>query len=306
MRKKMLARGMRNLGNAPLLDAGAGAAAPLDVPVDDSSLSPAERKFVAEVRGKAEIMASQSASARLGVSSSAPTEAIRQAYLAAAKKFHPDRTVGTALQGLHPALQRIFAALKEAYDAIASSEDRARYDQQVKAGPRSSARKDEAGVAMKMGEVLLKKRDFDGALNKLRRAVDLDPTGETLAALAWGLMSDPRPGTKEEAASVINRALRAPGVTARTHYVAGVIWRTKDPDSAVDAFRRARPPEPGPPHAALDLRLIDASRGTHGATALDALHHVDDRDLPVAVLSQLLDDRERFVGVLRAVCRPND
>ena len=86
---------------------------------------------------------------------------------------------------------------------------------------------------------------------------------DALAALSWALISDPKatPATKEEAASLINRALRAPGVTARTYYVAGVLWRTKDPDSAVDAFRKALEMDPQHSDAALELRLIEQRRG---------------------------------------------
>jgi tetratricopeptide (TPR) repeat protein len=114
-----------------------------------------------------------------------------------------------------------------------------------------------------MGDMLLKKRDFQGALDKLRRSVDLDPTGDALAALAWGLVSDPKSSgaAKEEAASLINRALRAPGATARTFYVAGVLWRTKDPESAVDAFRKALEIDPRHADASLELRLIEQRRG---------------------------------------------
>jgi predicted TPR repeat methyltransferase len=73
-------------------------------------------------------------------------------------------------------------------------------------------------------------------------------------------MSDPKHATKEEAASLINRALRAPGATARTFYVAGVVWRTKDPESAVDAFRKALELEPGHADASLELRLLESRR----------------------------------------------
>src|SRR5438045_9080919 len=123
-------------------------------------------------------------------------------------------------------------------------------------------------MSLKMGEVLLKKRDFEGAIGKLRRAVELDATGDALAALAGGLVCDPKAtaATKEEAASLINRALRAPGVSARTFYVAGVLWRTKDPDSAVDAFRKALELDPHHPDAALELRLIEQRRGKQPKT----------------------------------------
>src|SRR5207249_12305194 len=99
-------------------------------------------------------------------------------------------------------------------------------------------------------------------VSTLRRAAGRDPNGDVLAALAWGLVSDPKatPAAKEEAMSLINRALRAPGVTARTYYVAGVLWRTKDPESAVDAFRKALEIDPRHPDAALELRLIEQRR----------------------------------------------
>jgi hypothetical protein len=50
-------------------------------------------------------------------------------------------------------------------------------------------------------------------------------------------------------------------VTARTYYVAGVLWRTKDPESAVDAFRRALEMDPKHADASLELRLIEQRRG---------------------------------------------
>jgi tetratricopeptide (TPR) repeat protein len=152
--------------------------------------------------------------------------------------------------------------LKDGYEQIATAPARDKYDKQQKASGKPS-RKDEAITSVKMGEVLLKKRDFDGALNKLRHAVELDANGDAMAALAWTLISDPKatPQTKEEAASLIQRALRSPGVSARTYYVAGVLWRTKDPDSAVDAFRKALELDPNHPDAALELRLIEQRRG---------------------------------------------
>src|SRR5438477_510864 len=149
---------------------------------------------------------------------------------------------------------------------------RTAYDAQLKAGGgaggKPGSRREEASLALKMGEVLLKKRDFEGAINKLRRSVDLDANGDALAALAWALVADPKgtPAIKEEAASLINRALRAPGVTARTYYVAGVLWRTKDPDSAVDAFRKALEIDPNHSDASLELRLIEQRRGKQQKT----------------------------------------
>lgn len=274
LRKKMMARGLRNLGMTPSRPdlEGAVEARPAAGPMDTSQLSTEDKLFADEVHVRVRRAPRQNAYVRLGVAEGATSEQIKTAYLQAAKRFHPDRASAPGMAALEPELQTLFGLLKEAYETIATSEARARYDQLLKAGGKSGpgpgSRKDEAAISLKMGDVLLKKRDFEAALQKLRRAVDLDPSGDALAALAWGLVCDPKatPATKEEAASLINRALRAPGATARTFYVAGVFWRTKDPDSAVDAFRKALEMDPNHSDAALELRLIEQRRGKQGKT----------------------------------------
>ena len=277
LRKKLLARGLRNLGGSP-----GSSAERVDDPLLPNTPAPQtskpqaakkmtdeERRFADDATDRLRRAPSQTAYARLGISPNASQEAIKAAYLSAAKLFHPDRASG-GLASLQGDLQQLFGLLKEAYENISVKEVRDRYDQAQRAGnsdagngPRRSSQKDEAILAVKMGEVLLKKRDFEAAIAKLRRAIELDASGDALAALAWALVADPKatPATKEEAATLINKALRAEGVTGRTFYVAGVLWRTKDPDSAMDAFRKALELEPKNADAALELRLIEQRRG---------------------------------------------
>jgi curved DNA-binding protein CbpA len=265
MRKRMLARGIRNLGAMPARGEIEGAVEVTpkfpqaargggELPVD-------EQRFADDVRSRVRLASRQTAYARLGVEAKASSEAIRNAYLDAAKRFHPDRASGT-LSSLQAELQTLFGLLKDAYEHIATPDARAKYDASLTSSSPSASRKEEGAIALKMGEILLKKRDFSEAQNKLRRAVDLDATGDALAALAWCLVSDPKSSAaaKEEAATLINRALRAHGATARTYYVAGVLWRTKDPESAADAFRKALEIDPRHPDAALELRLIEQRR----------------------------------------------
>jgi len=71
----------------------------------------------------------------------------------------------------------------------------------------------------------------------------------------------PPPAAKEEALSLIPRALRAEGASARTYYVAGVLYRSKDPAGAADAFRRALEIEPSHADASLELRLLEMRQG---------------------------------------------
>jgi curved DNA-binding protein CbpA len=273
LRMRMLKQGLRNLGMAPqgkggeLVDEPPRAAAPTVEPED-----PAIRAFVKEVEQRVAALDTQNAYVRLGVPNTATIEQIKSAYIAAAKRFHPDRASSSpGLVGILPDLQALFGALKEAHDDIGTPEARARYDHQLKHGGtgKVGSRREEASLSLKMGEVLLKKRDFDAALHKLRRAVDLDPNGDTLAALAWGIASDPKasPASKEESMSLINRAVRAAGGTARTHYVAGVLFRTKDPESAAEEFRKALALDPKHSDASLELRLLETRQGKHAAKA---------------------------------------
>jgi tetratricopeptide (TPR) repeat protein len=268
LRKKMMARGLRNLGAMPSRqEPEAAEAEPViersAASADAQMLGGEEAQLAEEVRSRAKVMPQQNAYARLNVSPQAPQDAIKQAYLQLAKRYHPDRASPNLQHLLHDELQSVFTGLKEAWDSLSTPELRAKYDQSLKASGKGASRKEEAALTLKMGETLLKKRDFEGAINKLRRAVDLDPSGDSMAALAWGLVCDPKASaaTKEEAATLINRALRAPGATARTYYVAGVLWRTKDPESAVDAFRKALEMDPHHSDAALELRLIEQRRG---------------------------------------------
>ena len=270
LRKKMRAQGMRNLGagqpsapEAPTYHQSYSAPAP--VVIDESLLSFEDRRFIDEVRGRAKSGGEQDAWLRLGVARSATSDQIRAAYLEAAKRYHPDRAGAAGLAGIQEELRLVFTSMKEAYDSIATAPAREAYTTQLKTGTtgKVQGKKEEAAMTLKMGEVLLKKRDFSAALAKLRRSVELDPNGDSLAALAWGLMCDPgtSPAGKEEAAALLNRALRAHGLSARTYYVAGVLWRTKDPDSAADAFRKALELEPNHADASLELRLLEMRQG---------------------------------------------
>jgi len=266
LRKKMLARGLRNLGGGPArpgIEGGVDAHVAPQAPAEQGQLSADDQRFTDEVRHRLRLAPSQNAYVRLGLDHSASSETVRAAYLKLAKQFHPDRVAGPAFSFLQAELQTLFSLLKEAYEHIANPDAREEYDVSLKAASPAEMRREEAGIALKMGETLLKKRDFVPALDKLRRAVELDASGDALAALAWCLVSDPKSTAqgREEATSLINRALRAPGATARTFYVAGVLWRTKDPDSAADAFRKALEIDPKHPDAALELRLIEQRRG---------------------------------------------
>jgi tetratricopeptide (TPR) repeat protein len=269
LRRRMRERGMRNLGVAINREVEGGTRVPTPAhtpPVSPHAMDAETRSFIDEVRMRAARLDRCNAYERLGISPSATQDHIRQAYFTAAKRFHPDRlSSNLALAAVLPQLQALFSGLKEAHDHICTPEARKAYDIRIRSGPagKSESRREEASLALKMGDVLFKKRDFEAAIVKLRRAVELDPTGDSLAALAWALTNDPKspPAAKEEALALVQRALRAEGATARTFYVAGVLYRTKDPAGSADAFRKAIELDPSHADASLELRLLEMRAG---------------------------------------------
>ncbi|MFL5392359.1 MAG: DnaJ domain-containing protein, partial [Myxococcales bacterium] len=271
LRRKMRERGMRNLGVVMNREVEGGTRVPTpkaSTPVNPYAMDAETRSFIDEVRIRAARLDRSNAYERLSISPSVSQEHIRQAYITAAKRFHPDRASGNpALAAVLPQLQALFAALKEAHDHISTPQARKAYDERIRGASAKSAgsRKEEAALALKMGDVLFKKRDFEAAIVKLRRAVELDPTGDSLAALAWALTNDPKspPAAKEEALALIPKALRSEGTTARTYYVAGVLYRSKDPKGSAECFRKAVELDPSHADASLELRLLEMRHGKH-------------------------------------------
>ena len=71
----------------------------------------------------------------LGVSSSASDDAVRQAYLALARKYHPDFHGGAARASAEASMQRV----NEAWTVLSSTDRRRDYDQSLKFGTSRSA-----------------------------------------------------------------------------------------------------------------------------------------------------------------------
>lgn len=75
----------------------------------------------------------------LGVERSAELKSIRAAYFEQVRVFHPDRHFGKSLGHFQAPLQRVFARLTEAYEALRRPESRAEYDRYLVARERTLA-----------------------------------------------------------------------------------------------------------------------------------------------------------------------
>jgi curved DNA-binding protein CbpA len=136
----------------------------------------------------------------LGVPANATADAVRAAFHALARKYHPDRWAAEP----EPERERAAAIYRrgaEAYRVLMDPKDRARYDQglargQVRLGPRSEppgARPTPAGAVtvrtakarpfLQKAQEALKSGDLKQAKLNLKLAINADPGNPALEAL---------------------------------------------------------------------------------------------------------------------------
>lgn len=189
----------------------------------------------------------------------ATRDEVKQAYFVAAKRYHPDRLVSMGLESLRPDVEKIFRRVSEAYGTLFDDERRNDYKatlgkpKEDDAAAHAKAMKMlEADMALRRGEVLLKKNDFLGAIREFEQAVQLDAqNGEHLAYLTWARVCAGQT-TYAEAKSLLNQSVKLSPRCAQAYYYLGICLKEeKDIDRAYGMFRKAHE---------LNARLLDAER----------------------------------------------
>jgi curved DNA-binding protein CbpA len=203
----------------------------------------------------------------LGVAREASAETVRKEYFALAKRWHPDRVAGPLLP-TKPFVERVFGHLTQAHDTLTDEKRRGPYLRTVQdgGGTPESDRKLGAIVAASMenqkAEVLIRRRDFDGAVAILRGGLELNTDDADLhASLAWALFMQPN-GKASEILAAADRAIAIAANHDRAHYARGMILRRMGrEEEAVTHFRKAAEANPKNLDAVREARLADM-RGT--------------------------------------------
>jgi tetratricopeptide (TPR) repeat protein len=144
----------------------------------------------------------------LGIGADAADAAVKQAYFALAKRFHPDAVSRAGLGSLHREANELFARIAQAYQTLSNPKRRKAYDDsRHSGGPSVDARRvAQAETLFRKGEVLLKVGNFTGALDFLRPCVELWPEeADYQGALGWALYKKPKPDV-EAARTHLERA----------------------------------------------------------------------------------------------------
>ena len=176
---------------------------------ESATASPAAQKLRAEILQRLEQIDALNHYALLGVEPDAGAGAIRKAYFAAAKRYHPDTLARLQLEDITEQAAKVFARMAEANEVLSDKNKRAEYD-----ASRDSDEPDidveklaRAETLYRKGDILVGMGDFKGALEYLRTAVDLWPEEAAYqSALGWAYYKK-APSEPGQAAVHLRKAL---------------------------------------------------------------------------------------------------
>lgn len=242
-------------------------------PDPPAGLSPEHLQLWQEIGKRARSIEQMNYYDMLGVPRDASGSAIRDAYFALAKKWHPDR-LPRELEPLRPWVDQIFHHATQARDTLSDEQQRAEYLKAVQSGGGTPEADRElnaivtAAMAVQKVEVLVRKREWSESLHILREALELNPEDSDAHAMeAWVLMQmggDQAPWDSVHAA--LDRALQLNPRSAKAHFFkATALKRQNKHQSALSHFRKCAELDPKNIEAAREVRLAEMRKGGKGS-----------------------------------------
>lgn len=146
----------------------------------------------------------------LGIARESNTATIRSAFFQLARVWHPDR-LPKELEDLKPEVTRTFALMGEAHQMLSDEKKRAEYDRLLLDTPDDEQAQVatilEAAGAFQRAEVLMKKKDYKGAMREAKTAYELDPSQADHAALYAWIQGLERTGELADLIQVLDQAI---------------------------------------------------------------------------------------------------
>lgn len=202
----------------------------------------------------------------LGISRDADAATIRASFFQLARLWHPDR-LPAELADLKPIVSRAFAAMGEAHQTLADDARRAEYDRALSAAPEDEQAQVavvlDAAHAFQRAEVLMKKKDFVGAMKESKAAYDGDSTQADYAALYGWLQGMNRTDNFGELIQLLDSALEKNSDNVRALWYRGQLLKKAGQDQrAIKDFKKIVDLKPNHVDAQRELRVHAMRRRT--------------------------------------------
>ena len=206
----------------------------------------------------------------LGIETNALDEDVRQAFMALAKVFHPDK-IGRRAPELVELAAKVFARISEANDVLGRPDLRAGYLAQLRKTRGASADRREVNRILtaeqqyQRADEAMRRKDWDGALEALRWALELDADeGEFHTLRGWVVYlksQDQGRADPDGAMDHIRKGIALSPQSPTGYYYLGQIKKAcGDPAEAERMFRKTIELRPNHVEAARELRLMQLRR----------------------------------------------
>lgn len=205
----------------------------------------------------------------LEVPTEATSEQIAQAFPSLARRWHPDR-LSPEHTDLRDAITRVFARMTEASRVLGNSATRKAYDESL--GTLDAAQQEQEQVALVLrsaeafqkAEILLRKRDLEGAEQFARCAHEGDPDQPEYAALYAWIRSRRADATEEDIVTslgMLKKAIAKQANNVKIHYYLACVLKAAGHNAAaLREFRHVAENDPSNVDAARQIRLHDMRR----------------------------------------------
>ena len=206
----------------------------------------------------------------LGVGEDAKDEDVRQAFMALAKVFHPDK-IGRRAPELVELAAKVFARISEANDALARPDTRSGYLAQLRKTRGASADRREVNRILtaeqqyQRADEAMRRKDWEGALEAVKWALELDADeGEFHSLRGWILFlksQDQGNADPDGALDHVRKGIALSPMSPTGYYYYGQIKKAcGDPAEAERMFRKTIELRPNHVEAARELRLMQLRR----------------------------------------------
>jgi tetratricopeptide (TPR) repeat protein len=208
----------------------------------------------------------------LGLPKDVPQADVRPAFLALAKKWHPDR-IPPELADLREAAGRIFARMTEASQVLADLTERREYDKKLRRAGREAEEQEHvqrvlrASMAFQKAEVFFKRNNLVAAEAEARQALADDPEqADHVALVAW--LAAQKPDANLEASiKELDRALMMQPNNVRVLWYRGQLYkRIGKLGRAMRDFRLVVERDARHVDAQREIRLYNMRRGERGTS----------------------------------------
>jgi tetratricopeptide (TPR) repeat protein len=221
-----------------------------------------------EIQDKHRTIENQNHYEVLDIEANATAAQVASAFGALARRFHPDR-LSPDLAELKDMAMRVFSRVSEAHRTLSHASSREDYDRGLATGEGSEVDQEQAQVvrvlkaaeAFQKAEILLRKRDLEGAERFAAMAIAGDQDQPEYGALHAWIRARKVGATEADVSAsleVLKQAVSKQGNNVKIrYYFAGVLKLAGHVNAALREFRFVAENDPSNLDAARELRLHD-------------------------------------------------